>query len=106
MQIEIPDSPSTVVKRNKSKPKIRGRVHSLSKRESYATLLVEESIEKISEEDSKRAEAAARVRKSSLEGDRIKRRSLSPLSPTDVTSAGLQTLKEEEVEEETKVRGN
>ncbi len=81
VQIEIPDSPSTVVKCNKSKPKMRGRVHSLSKRESYATLLVEESIEKISEKYSKRAEAAARARKNSLEGDRI---TLSPLSPSDV----------------------
>ena len=97
MQLEIPDSPSEVVKRNQSKPKkVRGRLFSLNKRESYVTMLVEESMERISEEDDRRAMAAATVRRNSLEsqsvGEEKAGRTLSPVTST----GGLATLQEEE----------
>ena len=103
MQLEIPDSPSEVVKR---KTKVRGRVFSLAKRESYATRLIEESMERISEEDNIRAVAAAKVRRNTMEsggsvGGRA-RRSLSPSSSEDSSVGGLQTVIEADGEEEVK----
>jgi hypothetical protein len=93
MQLEIPDSPNVVLRRDKAK--VRGRAFSLTRRESYATRLVEESMEKIDEEDTIRAVAAARVRKNSTGSAGDRRKSLSPSSCSD---DGLVTVKEEEEE--------
>lgn len=100
MQLELPDSPGMVVRRNQDKAKARGRVLSLSRRESYATRLVEESMERISEEDDMRAMAAARVRRNSADSSGSngagRRTPLSPSSCSDDGSVGLKAVKEEE----------
>lgn len=101
MQLELPDSPNVVTRREKTKT--RGRLFSLNKRESYATMIVEESMERISEEDDMRAMAAARVRRSSLDGGSSgdeRRKSLSPppSSSSEDGAAGLVTVNEEERE--------
>lgn len=98
MQLEIPDSPGVVIRRSQSKTKVRGRVFSLTRRESYATRLVEESMEKISEEDDRRAIAAAKVRRNSLDNGTVEetKGTVSPVASPE----GLETLQEEGQEEE------
>ena len=101
MQLEIPASHGTVVVRQRPQGKPRGRVFSLNRRESYASRLVEESMEKISEEEDRMEMAAARVRMNSAGAER----GVSPSSTdgTDDTDGGggLPTLQENEEETET-----
>lgn len=93
MQLEIPSH--TVVVRQRPTGKPRGRVFSLNRRESYASRLVEESMEKISEEEDRMEMAAARVRMNAEGG-------VSPSGTCGTDGEeGLPTLQENEEEEET-----
>ena len=62
MQLELTNTPGVVTRRDNLKS--RGRTFSQTWRESYSTRLVEESMERIVEEEDKRAIAAAKVRRS------------------------------------------
>ena len=99
MQLELPDSPATVIQRNKVKSKFRGRALSLQRNDSYATMLIEESMERIKEENDRRAVAAAMARQSSMDKETSRSRSISPEQGVD-----LQTIREENDTELAKVR--
>jgi len=74
------DSPRTVIKRMKANNKERAKQRLMnSKRQSYATLLVEESLEKVGKEEDHRAVEAAQVRRNTADVG-ILRRSISPLA--------------------------
>ena len=94
-QLDITDSPATVIRRVQANKKARAKPVPLSRRDSYATILVEERMEKISQEEDKRAVEAAHVRRNTADAS-ISRRSQSP-------PASIEKKKTEEpvVEEDT-----
>ncbi len=91
-QLDITDSPGTVIRRVQASQKSRSGKR-LAKRDSYATLLVEESIEKIVQEDDHRAVQAAHVRRNTADTSAL-RRSRSPPNVA-VTMATMETISQE-----------